>query len=131
MTASREVLSGNGATTVCTWGKTEDGKKKYFYGGDFGEFPHDGNFCMDGLVFPDRTPHNGLKEYKNVIRPIRARLLEDGWIEFENKLDFTRLEEYAQIAYTVTRDGVPVSEGISTELKPHPTGRPKCFSTLR
>ena len=106
-------------------GKTEDGKRKYFYGGDFGEFPHDGNFCMDGLVFPDRTPHNGLKEYKNVIRPIRARLLEDGWIEFENKLDFTRLEEYAQIAYTVTRDGVPVSEGIFDGVEAAPHGKAK------
>ena len=38
--------------------------------------PHDGNFCMDGLVYPDRTPHTGLLEYKNVIRPIRAQRLE-------------------------------------------------------
>ena len=53
-------------------GKTPDGREKYQYGGDFGEFPHDGNFCMDGLVYPNRKPHTGLLEYKNVLRPIRA-----------------------------------------------------------
>ena len=57
-------------------GTTPDGKPKYGYGGDFGEFPHDGNFCVDGLVFPDRRPHTGLLEYKNVIRPLRASLTD-------------------------------------------------------
>ncbi|HAL58651.1 MAG TPA: hypothetical protein DCP64_04125, partial [Sarcina sp.] len=35
-------------------------------------YPHDGNFCVDGLVYPDRTPHTGLLEYKNVHRPARV-----------------------------------------------------------
>lgn len=52
-------------------GKTEDGRIKYGYGGDFGERHNDGNFCMDGLCYPDRTPHTGLKELKQVYRPIR------------------------------------------------------------
>lgn len=52
-------------------GKAENGKEKYLYGGDFQEEVHDGNFCMDGLVFPDRTPHTGLLEYQNVYRPAR------------------------------------------------------------
>ena len=47
-------------------GKTEDGKEKYGYGGDFGERHNDGNFCMDGLVYPDRRPHTGLLELKQV-----------------------------------------------------------------
>ena len=42
------------------------------YGGDHGEAIHDGNFCMDGLVYPDRRPHTGLLEYKNVYRPARV-----------------------------------------------------------
>ena len=41
-----------------------DGKPGFAYGGDFGEYPHDGNFCMDGLVYPDRTPHTGLLEWR-------------------------------------------------------------------
>ena len=81
-------------------GKTPDGRKKYFYGGDFGEFPHDGNFCMDGLVYPDRTPHTGLLEYKNVIRPVRAELTETG-IQFTNMLDFTDLSDYLIAEYLV------------------------------
>ena len=46
----------------------------YHYGGDAGEFPNDGNFCLDGLVYPDRRPHTGLIEYGNVLRPVRASL---------------------------------------------------------
>ena len=46
------------------------GQVFYAYGGDFGEWPHDGNFCMDGLVYPDRQPHTGLEEYKFVIAPV-------------------------------------------------------------
>ncbi len=80
-------------------GKTIDGRKKYYYGGDFKEFPHDGNFCVDGMVAPDRTPHPALLEYKNVIRPVRARLLNaaTGVVELENKLDFTDLMDYLSI----------------------------------
>ncbi len=47
-------------------------KAMYLYGGDHGEYPHDGNFCMDGLVYPDRRPHTGLMEFKNVNRPVRV-----------------------------------------------------------
>ncbi len=55
-------------------GTADNGKPRYLYGGDHGEFPNDGNFCMDGLVYPDRRPHTGLKELWNVNRPIRAEL---------------------------------------------------------
>lgn len=53
-------------------GKTAEGRIKYGYGGDFGERHNDGNFCMDGLVYPDRTPHTGLLEVKQVYRPVRV-----------------------------------------------------------
>ncbi len=46
---------------------------KYTYGGDFGEQPHDANFCVDGMVYPDRRPHSGLIEYKEVIKPIEVK----------------------------------------------------------
>ena len=45
-------------------GKMPDGRDIYYYGGDHNEWPHDGNFCMDGLVYPDRRPHTGLLEFK-------------------------------------------------------------------
>ena len=53
-------------------GVTEDGKVKYGYGGDFGERHNDGNFCLDGLCYPDRRPHTGLLELKQVYRPVRV-----------------------------------------------------------
>ena len=53
-------------------GVAENGKTIYAYGGDHGEVIHDGNFCMDGLVYPDRRIHTGLLEYKNVYRPARV-----------------------------------------------------------
>lgn len=45
-------------------GRSPEGKPVYLYGGDHGEFSHDGNFCMDGLVYPNRKPHTGLLEFK-------------------------------------------------------------------
>ncbi len=94
-------------------GKTKQGKNKFYYGGDFGEFPNDGNFCVDGLVHPDRRPHTGLLEYKNVIRPIRLvkANLKDGKITFKNMLDFTNIKDYLYITYQLTKDGKVVFEG--------------------
>lgn len=107
-------------------GKNEQGKAKFYYGGDFGEFPHDGNFCMDGLVYPDRKPHTGLLEYKNVIRPVRVvkANLKEGKITFRNMLDFTNLKDYLYITYEVTKDGQVIYEGKIDDdgilnIKPH------------
>ena len=49
----------------------DDGTPYYAYGGDFGEEVHDGNFVIDGLMFPDRTPSPGLAEFKKVVEPVR------------------------------------------------------------
>lgn len=94
-------------------GTTADGKKKYYYGGDSGEFPHDGNFCMDGLVYPDRTPSPGVKEYKNVHRPMRVHLVdaEKGIYELQNNLDFTNLKDFLYISYEILKDGKMISSG--------------------
>ncbi len=97
-------------------GKTNEGKAKYYYGGDFGEFPDDGNFCMDGLVYPDRRPHTGLKEYKNVIRPVRAALTSSGKIALTNKLAFTNLKDVAAAVCQLTCDGTAVREWTLPEL---------------
>ncbi|MFR5875728.1 MAG: glycoside hydrolase family 2 TIM barrel-domain containing protein [Eubacterium sp.] len=66
----------------------ENGKYKYTYGGDHGEEKHDGNFCVDGLFFPDRTPHAGALQMKNCYRPVRAERIGDE-IEFFNYKYFT------------------------------------------
>lgn len=106
-------------------GKTETGKAKYYYGGDFGEFPHDGNFCMDGLVYPDRRPHTGLIEYKNVIRPVRIVQQDTlkGQFTFKNWLDFTNLKDILYVKYEVTQDGKVIDSGIiesnKLDIQPH------------
>jgi beta-galactosidase len=104
-------------------GKTVEGKDKFLYGGDFGDFPNDANFCLDGLTFPDRKPHTGLKEYKNVIRPVRAHAenLSNGDFIFRNCLDFTNLKDYLEIGYEVTCNGRSVGKGTISEvdIAPH------------
>ena len=74
----------------CDHAVYKDGK--YLYGGDFGEFPHDGNFCMDGLVYPDRTPHTGLLEYKQAIKPFKVTAYSNIFI-VENRYDFSELSD--------------------------------------
>ena len=88
-------------------GKAENGKGIYYYGGDHGEEIHDGNFCMDGLVYPDRKPHVGLKEYKNIYRP--ARVLhynqETGDAVLHNYLNYVDLKDYIYLIYEMSVDG--------------------------
>lgn len=88
-------------------GRTEDGREMYHYGGDAGEFPHDGNFCMDGLVYPDRKPHTGLLEWKNEIRPVHASLisLEEGRVALRNRQDFADLSDTVLVKYEVKKNG--------------------------
>ena len=97
---------------VCI-GHKEDGTDKMRYGGDFGEFPHDGNFCMDGLVLPDRTVSKALLEYKNCIRPARITgLTEDGkGVVISSKMDHADLGEYAYIRWQVLEAGVEKLSG--------------------
>lgn len=110
-------------------GKTEEGKTIYYYGGDHGELIHDGNFCMDGLVYPDRTPHTGLLEYKNVHRPARVVSFDqtEGELVLRNHLDFLDLKDYLFIKYEVSCDGRILQTGEPDEISvlPHETGKVK------
>ncbi|MEH7112321.1 glycoside hydrolase family 2 TIM barrel-domain containing protein [Neobacillus niacini] len=71
----------------------EEGNTYYLYGGNYGDFPTNGNFCIDGLVFPDRTPSPGLIEYKKVIEPIvtEAVDLTELKVKIKNRYDFRNL----------------------------------------
>ena len=88
-------------------GQAANGKEKYLYGGDFGEEVHDGNFCMDGLVYPDRTPHTGLLEYQNVYRPARVVSFcqKTGALCLENYMNYVDLKDYIYLVYEVNCDG--------------------------
>lgn len=107
-------------------GKAANGKAMYYYGGDHGETVHDGNFCMDGLVYPDRTPHTGLLEYKNVHRPARVISYDQNKKELtlRNYMDFTDLADILTMTYEVCCDGTVTAAGEvkSISVAPHGTG---------
>ncbi len=101
-------------------GAEPDGTPIYRYGGDFGEESHDGNFCIDGLVFPDRTPHRGLVEIGQIYRPIRVEKKGDRFL-LRNMLAFTSAEEILSCRYITEQEGQPCTEG-TVELHLPPLG---------
>ena len=100
----------------------ENGTAYYKYGGDFGDTPNDRNFCCDGLCFPDRTPHTGLKEYKTVIQPVLVSDKDavNGIVTFTNKYDFSDLSGL-YCNWNVTEDGEIKESGIlfDIDVAPH------------
>lgn len=105
---------------ACILGTTEDGKPKYGYGGDFGEKHNDGNFCMDALTYPDRTPHTGLLEVKQVYRPVRVEKSDEkGSFIFRSYLVFAQADELFDCRYEITYDGGVLAGGkVGFELAP-------------
>ncbi|HEX2948763.1 MAG TPA: glycoside hydrolase family 2 TIM barrel-domain containing protein, partial [Armatimonadota bacterium] len=103
-----------------------DGTVWYAYGGDFGDEPNDGTFCLDGLLLPDRTPKPSLAEVKKVFQPIIIRTLDarNGVVEIKNRYAFsatTHLRTY----WTLLADGQGVAEGeLSVDL---PAGARQTF----
>ena len=108
---------------ACILGTTADGKPKYGYGGDFGEKHNDGNFCMDALTYPDRMPHTGLLEVKQVYRPVRVEKGKaDGKFIFRSYLDFSKADELFDCRYEITFDGgVSASGKVDFTLLPRGT----------
>ncbi len=89
---------------------------RYTYGGDFGDRPHDGNFCVDGLVWPDRTPHNGLAELRRAIAPVAAcRTEEEGTVTLRNRRYFCDLSDM-ELLWWVESNGRVCRRGRVTDL---------------
>ncbi|MDR2647807.1 MAG: DUF4981 domain-containing protein [Oscillospiraceae bacterium] len=88
---------------------------RYTYGGDHGEEKHDGHFCVDGLVYPDRRPHTGAYAMRNVYRPVRASRKEGNSFLFRNTNYFTSLDGITAY-WTLMEEGKAVKSG---ELKLH------------
>lgn len=89
---------------------TQEGAKYlYTYGGDHGEFIHDGNFCVDGLFYPDRTPHTGAYEMKALYRPVKAEKTAEGY-RFTNTNRF-RSSDYINIEWQLLKNGVMTESG--------------------
>lgn len=92
---------------------TESGEKYYRYGGDFGDDPSNKDFCIDGLIMPDRTPSPGLYEYKKVIEPITTTAvdIQKGIINLLSRYDFANLDRF-NLVYKVMEDDVILQTGF-------------------
>jgi beta-galactosidase/beta-glucuronidase len=93
--------------------KNEKGVEYHAYGGDFGDQPNDGNFCIDGLCWPDRTPHTGLIEYKRVIQPVHVKMVSAavGVVLIENRYAFGLLNVAFGFAWKILENGLVTQEG--------------------
>ena len=85
---------------------TKDGQDYWAYGGDFGEKIHDFDFCINGMIWPDRTPHPSMYEFKKLVQPIKVKALdwENGQFSIENKHDFIDLS-YLEANVALMKNG--------------------------
>ena len=84
----------------------EQGNQYWAYGGDFGDTINDANFCINGLIWPDRTPHPALYEYKKILQPVRIEAVdkENGIFRIHNEHHFIGLD-YLDIRYELMSNG--------------------------
>jgi len=110
----------------------EDGQEYWAYGGDFGDQPNDRNFCINGLVWPDRTPHPAMYEFKKLAQPVavRARRLSRGEIRVSSKQDFVDLG-WLRGRFELEVDGVVVQRGRLPLLRLPPGGAQNVELPLR
>ncbi|MEI6168336.1 MAG: glycoside hydrolase family 2 TIM barrel-domain containing protein [bacterium] len=92
--------------------KTPEGIEWFAYGGDFGDIPNDGNFCIDGLIAPDRTPHTALIELKHILAPVQVEAVDvsAGRFTLTNRNAFLNLS-YLDVVWTLSRNGVIAQRG--------------------
>ncbi len=110
----------------CVWEFTDhsvalepgaDGKPRFTYGGDFGDIPNDGNFCVDGLVYPDRRPHTGLLELKQIVAPVKGWSDDpiSGVVTVKNTRFFRDLSDIS-MCWSLERNGASVASGTIAVL---------------
>src|SRR5690606_7958036 len=93
------------------------GQTFFAYGGDFGDKPNDGNFCMDGILTPDRKPTAKLEEVKKVYQYVSftAANLVEGNVRVKNKYAFLDLNNFT-LDWVLTEDGKEVQQGVLPPL---------------
>ncbi|MCD6286748.1 MAG: DUF4981 domain-containing protein, partial [Anaerolineae bacterium] len=101
--------------------RTGDGELWYAYGGDFGDEPNDNNFCLNGLVWPDRVPHPSLWEYKKVLEPVLVEAVDLAarTVRITNRYAFTDLSGL-NIAWSVMADGETLQSGRLPQISTSP-----------
>ena len=99
----------------------ENGKPRYYYGGDFGDFPNNTICCIDGLVFPDRTPRPGYYDMKKVYEPFRGSY-KDGVLTVKSVRYFTSLSDLS-LKWALSEKGKILAEGKVEELDIEPLSK--------
>jgi beta-galactosidase len=101
--------------------KTPDGRQFWAYGGDFGDKPNDDNFCTNGLVWPDRTPHPHALEVKKVYQNIAVEPVDlaAGRIQVRNK-NFFRDLRFVAGSWELTENGAVIQSGALPALTTPP-----------
>lgn len=100
-----------------------NGQSYYRYGGNYGDFPTNGNFCIDGLLMPDRTPSPGLLEFKQVICPVEIKQINGSLrsVEIKNYYDFLDLTSL-ELHWAVTDETQILQQGVCSDLYCSPGG---------
>ena len=119
---SDDIFMGGCIWEWCDHSVLHDGSDKYryqyTYGGDHGELLHDGCFCVDGLFYPDRTPHTGAYEMKNCYRPLRVRRLSGNKLTLVNTNRFLSSSNI-EVYWEVQENGVTLKCGsFLTDIAP-------------
>ncbi len=110
--------------------RLSDGSTRWAYGGDFGpeSYPHDRQFCINGLTFPDRTPHPALEEASHLQQPLYATLSSsERSLTLRSTLDFVRFEAVYALRWELRRAGTALADGA---FAPTPTLPPHAECTL-
>jgi beta-galactosidase len=99
----------------------ERGRVYWAYGGDFGDEPNDRNFCINGLIWPDRTPHPAMHEFKKLVQPVEvaARSPRSGRFRVTNRQHFEDLR-WLRGRFEVSVDGRIVQRGRLPRLTAGP-----------
>ena len=101
----------------------ENGVKYFKYGGDYGDWPNDGCFCIDGLCTPDRVPHTGLINFKKVIEPVHVHDVDcaNGVLKLTNKYDMVNIADVLDGYWSIYKDGEIIESGTleNIDLAPH------------
>lgn len=92
----------------------------YTYGGDFGDYPNDAEFCVDGVVYPDRRAHTGFYEIKQAQAPVKLDY-EGGKLTVTSYRYFTDMTDLS-LVYTFEKNGIAIKSGRIGELDIEPLG---------